>query len=63
MTHTDHDGSYTEGKIYNLEFDVSGNNTLAAGDAFTLFARCVDSNASARIQIWYGNCHAQVELT
>jgi hypothetical protein len=63
MTHTDHNGSYTEGSIYNLEFDVSGNNTLAAGDAFTLFARCVDSNASARIQLWYGNCWAEVELT
>tara|TARA_Y100000004_G_scaffold162312_1_gene190956 strand:- start:1283 stop:2572 length:1290 start_codon:yes stop_codon:yes gene_type:complete len=63
MTHTDHDGSYTEGRIYNLEFDVSGNNTLAAGDAFTLFARCVDSNASARLQLWYGNCWAEVELT
>jgi hypothetical protein len=63
MTHTDHDGSYTEGSIYNLEFDVSGNNTLAAGDAFTLFARCVDSNASARLQLWYGNCNAEVELT
>ena len=63
MTHTDHNGSYTEGSIYNLEFDVSGNNTLAAGDAFTLFARCVDSNTSARIQLWYGNCWAEVELT
>ena len=63
MTHTDHNGSYTEGNIYNLEFDVSGNNTLAAGDAFTLFARCVDSNVSARLQLWYGNCWAEVELT
>lgn len=63
MTHTDHDGSYTEGRIYNLEFDVSGNNTLAAGDCFSLFARCVDSNASARLQLWYGGCTAEIELT
>jgi len=63
MTHTDHDGSYTEGSIYNLEFTVSGNNTLAAGDAFTLFARCVDSDTAARLQLWYGNCNAEIELT
>jgi|21_taG_2_1085346.scaffolds.fasta_scaffold10149_2 hypothetical protein len=63
MTHTDHDGSYTEGSIYNLEFTVSGNNTLAAGDAFTLFARCVDSDTAARLQYWYGNCNAEIELT
>ena len=63
MTHTDHDGSYTEGRIYNLEFVVTGNNTLAAGDAFSLFARCNDSNASARLQLWYGGCNAEIELT
>mgnify|MGYP003114421539 CR=1 FL=1 len=63
MTHTDHDGSYTEGRIYNLEFDVSGNNALTAGDCFSLFARCVDSNSSARLQLWYGGCTAEIELT
>ena len=62
ITATDHNGTYTENKPYQVTFTFSGNNgTLAAGDAFAFHMRTTGGVSSQRITV-YGGAVLSIEL-
>ena len=60
MTHTNNNGAFVEGSIYNLDFAITGNNTMAAGDALMFIGRVTSGTNN---KLWRGNCTAEIELT
>ena len=62
ITATDHDGTYTESKPYQVTFTFSGGNaTFAAGDALAFHMRTTGGSNGQRVLV-YGGAVLSIEL-
>jgi len=62
ITATDHNGTYTESKPYQVTFTFSGGNaTFAAGDAFAFHMRTTGGSNGQRVLV-YGGAVLSIEL-
>ena len=60
MTHTNHNGSFTANRNYTKTFDVTGGNTLTAGQGLMFAIRRTSSGSTPYL---YGTVFAEIEMT